>query len=158
MTADTMTGDRERCLDAGMNGYVSKPLNIKEIPGIIRKYVSDEKEIVKPYLQEEVIDRTSAIKMVDGDLELYEHICKLFREQFPCTIEVIKEAIDCNDTARVGYKAHSLVSNAGSVGAFLISKAAAELECAARNKNTAIFGELYEKLDYETKRVLKELQ
>ncbi len=154
MTAHSMKGDKERCLDAGMNGYVSKPLDIRDIPNIIWKYVPADEEAAASELQEDVIDRTSALKMIDGDMELYGYICKLFREQSPVVIGEIKEAIECGDIEKVGHKAHPLVSSAGSIGAFAISKAAVELELAARNNNTEKIKEFYDKLDYETKRVL----
>ncbi|TKC04997.1 response regulator [Pedobacter frigoris] len=39
VTAQAMVGDRERCLDAGASGYVSKPINVDELTGLLKKYV-----------------------------------------------------------------------------------------------------------------------
>ncbi len=45
MTANAMKGDREKCLEAGMNDYVSKPINVKKLEDVIGRYLHNTKHL-----------------------------------------------------------------------------------------------------------------
>jgi len=112
MTAHAMDGSRERCLEAGMDGYISKPidtealwLELERIAGGIAAPVIG----VKPAVHEHpVADLKQALDRVDGNRELFEELIRMFIEDYPGHLDGIRQAIASQDAANVKFHAHSL--------------------------------------------------
>ena len=124
MTAHAMKGDRERCLAAGMDGYTSKPIHIRELEQAIAELISPPKPSKGPVSEashaDGVIDYAALLAGVDGDRRLLRELVGLFLADCPQRLAEIKEAIRRGDAEALRIAAHTLK---GSVGNFAAQKA-----------------------------------
>jgi CheY-like chemotaxis protein len=132
MTANAMKGDRERCLAAGMDGYIPKPIKTEELFVAIEQATcfrpQTEETVPADSLAEAVFDRAEALACVEGDMELLLEIAGIFLESCPRDLAEIRQAITHNDAEALARAAHTLkgaVSNFGTKSAY---QAAANLE------------------------------
>jgi signal transduction histidine kinase/DNA-binding response OmpR family regulator len=147
MTAHAMTGDRERFLDAGMNGHLVKPFKPIDLYSIvesapIRNPIADDLE-QNPQPEETVDradrfsadekddsiwDKAAALATTGGDEELAHDLLQLCLEQMPQLAQQARDAISARDWTVVRRTGHSMKSSLGNVGAMAAVKAAEELE------------------------------
>jgi CheY-like chemotaxis protein len=150
MTAHAMKGDRERCLEAGMDGYVAKPIHAEDLTAAIKQVLAGE-------TTECAIDRTVLLGNLEGDQELLRQLVQTFTAESPKQMTAIKSAIERRDAEGLRLAAHSLK---GSVGNFVAMKAfelAQKLENTGRQANFAMAVELLDSLESELARVNEEL-
>jgi CheY-like chemotaxis protein len=161
MTAHAMKGDRERCLEAGMDGYTSKPIRIKELEQTIAELVPTT-SVKLPVSQNDdvhqVIDHAALLAGFDGNRRLLNQIVRLFLADYPQRLAEIKESIHRRDADTLARAAHTLK---GSVGNFAAKKAfalAQRLETAGRNGQLDSAGEECVALESELALMSKELR
>jgi PAS domain S-box-containing protein len=149
MTAYAMKGDRERCLEVGMDGYVSKPIQAEELWKAIDALVppADAKE------NEGVLDRVQAMKCVGGDAELLREMVELFRIDVPKLLSKLRADVSHGDAGQVKLHAHTLKGAAGNLGAQAASEAAERLETMGRSGNLAGADEAVAVLEKELERL-----
>ena len=156
MTAYAMKGDLERCLEAGMDAYISKPIQPEKVFEIIEHFVNNSEEAkfnrkIKKYTHE-VFDRDAALAIVDNDTEFLRDIIDIFFENIPKQMAEIKKAIDVKDTIMIGMQAHSLKSASESICANSIKDIVYKMEIAAKNKEIDKVEALNKKLEDEFER------
>jgi CheY-like chemotaxis protein len=126
VTAHAMKGDRERCLAAGMDDYITKPIR----PEILKK-VLDQWLAQTPApsasapalpLPKPSFNLQAALERVEGDRDLLNEMATLFLAEYPRFVQQLHQAIAENDPATVSYAAHTLK---GSVGNFVDEETAA---------------------------------
>jgi signal transduction histidine kinase/DNA-binding response OmpR family regulator len=99
MTAHAMKGDQELCIEAGMDGYISKPVSSKRIEATIASILISEPAvptlpIVKVALNSLTLwDPTKALARVDGDEQLLDEIVQIFLEETPKQLANLKRAV-----------------------------------------------------------------
>jgi CheY-like chemotaxis protein len=132
MTAYAMKGDRERCLAAGMDGYVPKPIRHQELFDAIQTLVKDIPSIPAPTRPEEhpveVLDEALLVSRVDRDPQLLRDLVDLFLEEYPRLVNEIRAALERKDAKSVERGAHSLKGCTGNLAAKMASEAALKLE------------------------------
>ncbi len=123
MTAHALEGDRERCAAAGMDDYVSKPVN----PAVLAK-------VMDKYLDRTPggLDRHAILQRVGGDEDLMREVIGIFLDDIPGRIRAIEKAVERGDPDTVQAEAHAVKGSAGNIGASGLYDAAGRLETAAK--------------------------
>jgi PAS domain S-box-containing protein len=136
LTADAMKGDRERCLEAGMDGYVSKPIRHQDLFETIQALVlhvptiPTHAPVEKPPV--EILDEALLVSRVDNDPQLLRDLVDLFLEDGPRLVNEIRVALDRKDAKAAERGAHSLKGCTSNLAAQMASEAAFKLERLAR--------------------------
>ncbi len=152
MTALVMKGDRERCMEAGMDGYVSKPIRLEELDSVLDSYaesLSETRMLPRSHAYshtgrvnvEELLERT------DGDRAFIAELLGLLREDYPGQFRIARAAITNQDPASLGRVAHALKGALGNLAATDGARVAAELEAIGKSGSSADFGLAAAKLD-----------
>ncbi len=163
LTAHAMDGDRERCLRAGMDGYVSKPFHAEELFATIEQLVGHVRVIPSREKSEAVersddpIDRARAIELVSGMSDVLIEIAHLVADECRLAMNAIDGAIEDQDMESVREAVHRLKGSLGSIAAFPGVEAAVHLEAASASglEDARI---AWADLKHEIKRLMPELE
>jgi len=141
MTAQAAESDRLRCLESGMDAYVTKPVHVPELMKMIGSVatggnfmnanVVPGESSMQTQLQQ--LDKSLALSRVGGDVELLKEVVELFLDHYPATFERIKEAVASRDASALEQHAHSLKGSVSTFGANRAFEAAFTLEKQGRS-------------------------
>ncbi|MFT4114518.1 response regulator [Silvibacterium sp.] len=132
MTALAMTGDRERCMDAGMDGYLSKPIRPNELDAVLDQYLleklasgSEPEPLSEP---QHSIDVSQLLDRIDDDRALLADLNEIFRADYPNHIKMLQRAIDDRNAADVQRIGHMMKGALSNLSATRAAELAAHLE------------------------------
>jgi len=141
MTAQSSEADRLRCLESGMDAYITKPVKVPDLLKMIETAVPGGKSMnadttpqepaVEVQLQQ--LDEALALSRVGGDVDLLKEVVELFLDDYPATFEKIKGAVESRDPAALEHHAHSLKGSVSTFGANRAFQAAFTLEKQGRS-------------------------
>jgi len=124
MTAHAMEGDRERCLAAGMDGYISKPVEADDLVRTVERAAG-------------AFDASRAAARLGGDENLLRELLELFLADAPRMVSEVRDAIDAKDAEALRRAAHALKGSVANFGAGGAVDAARRLETMGAAGNLA---------------------
>jgi two-component system, sensor histidine kinase and response regulator len=168
LTADAMHGAEQQCREAGMDDYLTKPLDRTRLTETIVRHLASaapgasvvaNTSSVPPRLAADApVDWKSFMKLTDGDQTFAEELVQVFIDSGDAALLEIRVALDRGDLAAIGSVAHSFKGSSASIHAQSASAAAGRLEAAARAGAVDQISGLEQQLRQEVGRVMEYLR
>ncbi len=164
MTANAMTGDKERCLAVGMNGYVSKPIDRTRLTQEVQRVLSRQQANIQrqalaaPPSNVLDIDLVEAIARLDGDREAMIEIALMFVSDCPARVAEIATAVATRDAAAVSSACHNLAGIAANVSAHRLYDLACKVSAQAAGGMWANADDVLAQLPMSLQRVENQLE
>jgi CheY-like chemotaxis protein len=165
VTAYAMKGDRERCLAAGMDGYLSKPIRVKELLDLLRQYEGlpvQTSEVSHSHEQEECrhvgdegeqVDRRALLDRLDGDSQLLSELIEIYLSESPSLLAAAQRALQEKNGQDLARAAHTIKGSAGNFLARATLETAGRLEAFAEQGDFSRAREAMSALEREMERL-----
>jgi signal transduction histidine kinase/CHASE3 domain sensor protein/DNA-binding NarL/FixJ family response regulator len=164
MTANAIKGDKERCLDVGMNDYISKPLKVRELVEILNRWLGEE-QVLPGVPRDTIVDQETLLQLCDlpGSKHgnLLDELIDGFTRFVPERILRVKNAFVSGEIRAIAFEAHALKGASGTLGLKRLHSLCEEMETEARNESRERLAPVLERLENEYqagKIVLEEFQ
>jgi CheY-like chemotaxis protein len=137
LTAGAVDGDRDKCLAAGMDDYLSKPFSLDQMEGTLRRWLPavPGMEPGQPHIDPKVIE--GMLVLGGGGRELLWKMIGLFLQDAPQRRDAIREGMRTGEAAAVARAAHALKSASANLGASALAEICKRLERHCRKGSTA---------------------
>ncbi|MCB1985274.1 MAG: response regulator [Burkholderiales bacterium] len=177
LTANALSDDRQKCLDVGMNDFLSKPFSLAQLRATLERWLpnhgKDNQTVTEvntvavahdsfPAAGRMVINREKLAVLgsleTEDDKQLLKNVLSVFQTSAPQTMSQINQAVLAQDFETIKRNAHSLKSSAGSIGAERLAYLCQLMETSAAEKQLDTIQKLIGTLQHESEIVFKELQ
>ncbi|MBF0496829.1 MAG: response regulator, partial [Deltaproteobacteria bacterium] len=161
MTAFAMKGDQERCIAAGMDGYITKPIDPNEAIRYIESLAQEPKKVEQteePLGPNKVFDRNSFMERCVNNMELAIELITGFCDNYSKYIDDIHDAIDSGNHEKLHHSAHFLKGTTSMFSAQRTVELARELELMGKNGQMEKAEEVFDQLVKEMELVVMELK
>jgi len=151
LTAHAMMSDKEECINAGMDDYITKPLSFDALEGILKKWL--KKEGLDHFFSEtetndvKIWDKEKFLNMLMNDQSLAERVLKSFLNSMPGMIKELKTLINSNSTKEAGYMGHKIKGAALNIAAPELSTIAMEIERDCNLVNIDLLSDMADNLE-----------
>ncbi len=168
MTAHALKGDREKCIEVGMDDYVSKPVKPEDLANAINRQLKCDatnlsgqnsmKMEVKKDMNKEIFDLEALMERVFGDKELLNELIGIYIKDTPGYIGSLHQALAKKDLPEMQRLAHTLKGSSGNLGAVRMQKIALEIEKACKEGDASRASILIGTVDSEFETLKKEIE
>jgi len=160
MTANAIKGDKEKCLNAGMSDYISKPVN----PNILQEKLAEwlptleaeNKTKTEPLTTQSTLSpppnswhQEEFLARLNGNENLLYKVIEAFLIDAPTLISELESTISKQDFEQIGYAAHTLKGCCANISANSLTSVASKIELAAKEENTSKLHTLWPQFDSE---------
>ena len=151
MTAHTMDGEREKCLAAGMDDFLTKPVSLQRLGGVLVRWLGAREDVVD-------MEKMAGLQqLAKANPSFMRDITALFREDALVRLHELRDSLGGASPDRVARAAHSLKSSSGNIGASRMYSLCATIESTARQGSLDGVAEMVEQLASELDRALAAL-
>lgn len=154
MTAHALEDVKQSCLEAGMNDYISKPMDFQEMIATIARVVGAQEEgrRFEPEPLPKLWDQELALRRLDNDAALFRELCDEFLLQLPERCSAMDQAVAADNFEAARMLAHSLKNMCGAIGLETCRTLAASLEEAARTADAGALRQHWPVFEFERNR------
>ena len=172
LTANAMHGDRERCIAAGMDDYLTKPLRKEDLKRALERWIpvstqspashtsgyTHSREDIQPETIPMIFDVITLLRNIGGDLELMDQLVHLFLDRYPSMLKDIRTTLINKDPRAIEQAAHILKGTAGNLCAPEVVLAAGQLEALGQLGTLRDAPIIYARLELAVYRLVKILE
>jgi CheY-like chemotaxis protein/HPt (histidine-containing phosphotransfer) domain-containing protein len=168
MTAHALQGDRERCINAGMDDYVTKPISPQTLVEVFKKCLPAAQHEAPEASQkavetsstgiDHVFDREGVFSRLMGDTDLIKTVIRGYIEDIPRQIKKMREKLKVADAVAVSHVAHYIKGASANVGGESLRKVAFEIEKLAKTGDLTATAALMDSLEAEFGRLKEALR
>lgn len=168
VTANAMQGDRERCLAAGMDDYLSKPIKLEELRTALARWATapptetvSERQPPVPITTDPtrgIFDPAKMYQNIGNDNELFAQLICLFLDRHQTMLTEIRTALADADSSAVERAAHTFKGTAGNLCASEVGLTASRLEAVGRLNTLHDAAPVYAQLELEVARLVRVLE
>ena len=172
MTANALKGDREKCIEVGMDDYISKPVSLHAIEEILEKWLTDsddsQEEIELPKVDSEdssknsesevVIDREDLLERLGGDEELVQTILEAFLYDIPDKVKKLRTVIEAGDIKQIEDLGHMVKGAGRNISALAFQAVAYKIERAGSTGEIKETPDFIDQLESEMERLKAEIE
>lgn len=168
MTANAMAGDKEKCLECGMNDHIPKPIDVAQLFLTMAEWIKPKNRVaneIEPKIEKEAgkmleiegVDIKGALGRVVGNETLLRKLLSRFVETQRDAPERIEAALSTNDAETAIREVHTLKGLAGNIGAMALSKYAAEVEVILKSAEVGTLIDAIDTLKIELRSLLEKI-
>lgn len=154
MTSNDIWGDQERCFAAGMNDYLTKPVNGDKLYDLLSRFMSPGLEAEAPSIEYASLEKLKLLQC-EGDPDLITELIDLLLANAPQFLSKMASLIETGDTQQIRREAHALKSSSRTLGAKRLGDLCERIEYCCTDKAALL--DLLEQLKSEYARVEEEL-
>ncbi len=147
MTAGAMKGDREQCLEAGMNDYMAKPVQPQAIADMMALWLDNGRNMADPAVVENmtsnqddyprmIFDQEGLLRRLMGDKQLVSLMIETFQNEMPKQLSALELAVASQDYALIQLQAHNIKGASANMGVVRMQEIAATIEQAGEAGDT----------------------
>jgi CheY-like chemotaxis protein len=161
LTAHALDGDRERCLEAGMDAYLSKPIQSDKLRNQVEELASDsfgrKRRVSDRSRRGQVLDGRALLAQVDGNVQLLGKLTRLFLADCPARLSRIRQAVASRDPQALHQAAHALKGSIANFAARDAFDAALKLEKMGKQNDLTGVEDAHRTLENEIRRLQQAL-
>lgn len=166
MTAYAMVGEGDRCIKAGMDDYLSKPIRLRDLQKTVKRWTVKLNSKIKGngrnFKNNEghpssVFDLSRIIEALGGDMDLVKKILGVFLEDTPKQIKKLQESLSSKDKNLIKDQTHSLKGAAGEIGAERFKEIVCDIELVVKGGDLGTADDLFKELKLAYRSLKKEI-